>query len=221
MSVQPEAVVPYAVFEGDRARIRLAELGLRFEYFSDAVTRGDELRQRCMPVHPRTYAGQVMWAETVAELRTQLLSLQESWEIGSSRNYETVFSGRRRIAIAVVGGNVYTGINDVIRPKSARSRGPVTSSRIAHNEGQYALELEGITVPVESDEECITWLFLVNARQNQLFSELSLATSMGQDGRLGRWVQRILLPPIPLSGAVTPIEPPEDDQPSSVHVERR
>lgn len=144
MSVQPDFDAPYAVFEGDRARARLVELGVRVENFSSAATQGHDQRQRCLPVHPKTYPGQVMWAETVAELRTQLLALQDNWDIGSSRNYETVFNGRRRMAIAVVGGNAYTGINDVIKPKAARSRGPVTSNRISHNRGQYALELEGV-----------------------------------------------------------------------------
>lgn len=43
------------------------------------------------PVYPSTYPAVVMWAETVAELRRQLLRLRAGWDVGTTANYATVF----------------------------------------------------------------------------------------------------------------------------------
>jgi hypothetical protein len=211
------------VYDGDDAASRLSRFGLKFEHFTAAQTRGHEQRERCLPVHPRVYPGVIMWAETTAELRTQLLELDKGWKIGSTDNYETVFHAEQRTAIAVLGGDVNTGVKGFKPPKAARGRGPVTSKRIGVNvRGQYALPLEGVADPAEAtDEDCTTWFFLINARMDVLYSELSLAVTMGEDSRIGWWAERILLPAVPMVGAVTPIGPDDDDEPPVVHVDRR
>jgi hypothetical protein len=221
VSEQPQ-LQPCVVYEGDDAVVRLSHLGLRFEHFIAAQTRGHEQRARCLPVHPKTYPGQVMWAETTAELRTQLLALDGGWKIGSTKNYETTFQAEQRIAIAVLGGDVNTGVIGFRHPKAARGRGPVTSKRIRQNLlAQYTLPLEGVTDPTEAtDEDCNTWFFLINARMDILYSELSLAITIGEDSRIGQWSERILLPEVPMVGAVTPIAP-DDEPPPVVHVDRK
>jgi len=211
------------VYEGEDAVRRLRELGLRVEQLIAAETRGHEQRVRCLPVHPKTYPGQVMWAETTAELRTQALALDAGWILGSTRNYETVFHPEKRVAIAVLGGDANTGIRGSALPKAARGRGPVTSKRILKNlTGQFSLPLEGVPDVMPTDEDCRTWFFLINARMDVLYSELSFALTMGEDSRIGLWSERILLPPVPMVGAVTPIGPDDDDdEPPAVHVDRK
>lgn len=224
MQLKP-AHVECKIYEGAEATQRLHEMGLREKYFHDAATRGNDRRSRCLPVHPRAYAGQVMWAETVGEIRTQLLDLGQDWEIGRLNNYDTVYSSSRQISIAVVGGDVNTGERAFEHPMTARRRGPVTASRIKTNiKGQLSL-IEGLPSTDEkiTEEQCLTWFFMLNARNNHLYGELSLPVSMGGKKRVSAWAERIILPPLALVGAVTPVEPSES-KPSSrrlIKVERK
>jgi hypothetical protein len=213
------------VHAGATAEARLADFGLVPDHFVSAQQRGHERRLECGPSHPKTFPGQVMWAETVAALRQRLLETGEGWQIGRTRNYETVFRTDRRIAIAVVGGDAATGVDGPEPPKAARRRGPVTWERIAHNN---QLELP-ITLPpprvapgaVGDDEACDTWFFLLNARGDALYSELSMPDGLGIDRRSVTWLERILLPAIPVVGAVTPVESDGDDEAAAPHVDRR
>jgi hypothetical protein len=209
------------VVEGAEAGARLAEFGLRPEFFTRAQIRGDEHRSRCLPVHPRTYPGQVMWAETTAALRGELLLLDQGWAIGRTRNYETVYNTDLRMEISVLGGDGFTG-DPRADPKAAHPRGPVTSSRIHQNvSDQFVLPFEGLEPALPNEHDCRTWFFLINARDDALYSELSMPSTVGVDRRIGGWAERILLPAVPMPGAVTPLQPAEDDEPATVHVGRR
>jgi hypothetical protein len=203
------------IYEGDKAIKRLAELGLRASYFEQAVRRGHELRSRCTPLHPRTYPGQVMWAESVAILRTQLLDLNQGWGMARVNNYETSFHADRKMAIAIVGGDANTGVKGFDPPKAARRRGPVTERRVKRNLLGQASLLPDLDRDVDNDGLCMTWIYLACARDEILYSELSLPLLLGSDRKFSRWSERILMPELPLSGVVTPIEPPEDDDDQS------
>ena len=121
------------VHESEAASRRLAEMGLRETFFSRAALRGHERRERCQPVHPKSYAGQVMWAETVGELRTQVMDQAQGWKMGRTGNYATAFNGSTRLAVAVVGGDTCTGEHGFEPPMTARRRGPVTENRVHRN----------------------------------------------------------------------------------------
>lgn len=203
------------------ADARLREWGLSAEHFRRSVTYGDDARKRVdQPWYPRTYAGVVMWAETLAGLRRQLKKLQQGWSIGRTGNYETVYSEERRLAFAVVAGDKYTGTRGKRHPKLTRKRGPKTRERVERNAEfvQPTLwgEIEGTrstqpqTSDLTPDEDCSTWFLVVHADDDEIRLEVSLARDLG-DGLVGEWVERILIPPIPSSGAVAPIESDEDD----------
>jgi hypothetical protein len=163
-----------------------------------------------------------MWAETVAELRTQLLDLNQGWDLGRTDNYETAFHPRHGVAIAVVGGDANTGERGFENPKAARRRGPVTAKRIRRNVGgQQVFDLPEFKDAPKDDELCEMWTFLLNARKNSMYRELSIATSIGADGRFGGWRERIIMPPLALTGVVvTPVDD-DGDEPPRVHVERK
>jgi hypothetical protein len=164
-----------------------------------------------------------MWAETVGELRTQVLNLNKGWRSGTTGNYETSWNPERNIAIAVVGGNPDTGERTLAHPKAARRRGPLTAKRVRRNAvGQMMFDLpEFKENPPAEDEDCETWFFLLNARKGLMFSELSLPLSLGSDGRISAWRERIILPSISFEGAVvTPLEP-DENEPPQVNVQRR
>jgi hypothetical protein len=210
------------MYEGESAIVRLGEFGLRVDYLNAAVRHGLDMANRVTPVHPKAYGGWVMWAETVGGMRTNLLELNAGWLIGNTSNYETAYNAARGIAIAVVGGDSNTGEPAFRHPRTAKKRGPVTAKRIRRNAiGQMTLDLPGFEVPPEDDELCETWFLLVNARKGQVFCELSMPLSIGNDERIGAWRERIILPSILAVGAeITPIEPDEGDAPQ-VNVRRK
>lgn len=223
MTAPQPVFVESQLVDGPAATSALADLGLRPELFVAAMLRGHEMQQRCLPVHPKTFPGQVMWAETVAELRTRFFDLNQGWQAGQAGNYETTYHPGRRIAIAVVGGDANTGVRGLQPPKTARRRGPVTARRVSHNAaGQLTLDLPDLAVPADDDSQCATWFFLLKARDGVLYSELSLPLLLGEDHRVARWGRRILLRETTLVGAVTPTEPDEDgDDAPNVRVTRR
>jgi hypothetical protein len=222
MTATPERFEECKIYEADAA-LRLAEMGLRVAYFDSAVRKGHDRASRVLPVHPKTYGGQIMWAETLGELRTQVLNLNSWWRLGQTGNYETAYNPERAIAIAVVGGNTDTGERTFHHPKAARKRGPITEKRVRRNAiGQMMFDLpEFKEKPPAEDENCDTWFFLLNARKGLIYSELSLPLSLGADSRIGAWRERIIMPSISFEGAVvTPVEP-DENEPPQVHVGRK
>ncbi|UWZ35749.1 hypothetical protein Drose_32365 [Dactylosporangium roseum] len=165
-----------------------------------------------------------MWAETVGELRTQLLNLNQDWKIGQTNNYETSYHSGRRIAIAVVGGDGNTGVTGFNPPKTAKRRGPITARRIKRNViGQMPFNLPEFVDPPEDDEQCVTWFYLLKARKEVMYSELSLPVSLGADSRIDQWAVRIILPHVGFTGvAITPVDlDGDDDEPPQIHVDRK
>lgn len=215
---------PRRLHIGAAADRRLAELGLRADQLRNAVSRGDEMRRRCSPLHPKTFGGQVMWAETVEALRRQVIPGPGDWAPGSSGNYETAFSIERGIAIAVVGGDANTGVIGFHDPCVRRRRGPRTRQRVQRNRAAQAplplAEFERDDIP--DDERVVTWFLLVHAREERLYQELSLPVVMEEDSTFTTWAERILLEPLDGVGAITPTPATDDSgEVPSVNVSRR
>lgn len=206
--INPEG---YSVVPPERAADRLAELGLKPDAIYASIRAGDTERGRASGTYyPRNYPGIAMWAGTLAELRRQQVKLQENWDVGQTGNYETVYSTERKIAFAVVAGDAYTGIDGERQPKLTRKRGPKTKQRVDRNRrrlGQLALDLQLSLGErgLPPDEDCQTWFVVVCATADDVRVEVSLPRAVGDDGFVGEWVERILLLPVPLSGAVAPI----------------
>ncbi|WP_116949236.1 hypothetical protein [Jiangella endophytica] len=201
------------IYEGEAAEARLWQLcRARSEAFARAALRGHERRRQLLPVHPLTYHGQVVWGETIAALRQQLLSLQTGWEIDRSLGYETSHNPQLNVDIAVVGGDVFTGVHGFRHPRTNRPRGPVSHKRVEHNRAQLALDISGLRPEDIQDAELAeTWFFLMHGRDDVLYSEISSPMDLGLHRRVSQWGERILLPPQPMVGAVTPI--PSDQEP--------
>lgn len=223
MTSLAEAPLLVRIFEGPLAAKRIESMGLRPDYFQRASEAGHRRKLTCDPLHPKTFPGQVTWAETTRAIRLELGGLNRGWTARSTRNYETAFNARARMAIAVVGGDSFTGVRGFRDPKLVRARGPVTKQRVDHNRSvQLSIPLAGIVEPAENDEEAETWLLVMNARQDQLFLELSLPVAINGCGRVDGWAERILIPPLELPDAVTPTVSAEDaDDTHDVHVERK
>jgi hypothetical protein len=220
--VRAVGLPPTEVYEGADASRRLAELGLRAEYFGDSLRHGHDKRRGCSPLHPKSFPGITMWAETTLAMRGNCMAAGLHWEPDSADNYETVVDRRNGVAIAVVGGDVNTGVRGFQHPLAARRRGPVTDRRVSDNFRQLALDLPGLPVEADPGQPLKNYFFLVNARGGHLFSELSLPVAVITRKRVSHWAERILLPPVGVEDPVTPVgyEDEESDVPV-VEVRRR
>ncbi|MFD7122033.1 hypothetical protein ACFWAA_34090 [Streptomyces sp. NPDC059922] len=203
------------IVRSHEADVRLSEMGLSVANVRTSVTTGDDARRRVsVKFYPRNFPGVTMWAETLASLRRELLKTRQGWRIGQTGNYETVYSAQRNLAFAVVAGDKYTGIEGSRDPRLTRRRGPKTKERIERNAAyeQLALKLDLplLAEEIPADEACSTWFLVVYADEDYIRMEVSLPVDIRKDGLVGEWVERIIVDPVPSSGAVAPIEPDED-----------
>lgn len=193
------------------APTRLAEYGLEAQHFHDALINGDRKsklvgggasrRKRRKNtdgsalvgtgVYPLNYAGIVMWAESLAALRSILLRVQGAdWEIGRSGNYETVYSLRRGIGIAIHTGDRWAGVDAYHEPRLKRGRGRMAVERAAQNDLYQQLALFPTDVDDfdrARDEAVKTYFLLPNALEHEIALELSLPTAFGPNGQVEEW----------------------------------
>lgn len=204
---------------------RLAELGLDPEALAQVVRRGYVAFTMCTVNDPPLFPGFSAWAQTVRALREYLVP--QGWRRCDENNYSLVISPTEDMAIAVATGDDGTGRIDAV-PTTKSSKGPSTADAVVANQAQLTLEFE---VPEESavdelaDEEVedrMTWLLLVHRADGELRSELSLPLSMGTDGRIESWQERIVLGAIPTDPTEIDIIPPGPVLPDiEVDVKRR
>ncbi|WP_213003599.1 hypothetical protein [Winogradskya consettensis] len=168
-------------------------------------------------VYPANYPGIVMWAESLAALRSILIRLPGAdWAIGRSGNYETVYSVQRGIGIALHSGDRWAGVEAGHEPRLKRRRGRMAIERGAQNVIYEQLELAFFPaesgVPDRAEDESVkTYFLLSNPRSDDIALELSLPTAFGPDGQVEEWRERILIAPVPISNAVQLSPPDEDD----------
>ena len=215
------------VYCGAAADARVAELGIQASHLRNAVARGDEKRKQCGPLHPRTYPGQVMWAESTEALRQQLIPAQGGWTPGSLDNYETVYSAQLGIGIVVAGGDAFTGIAGFNNPWFNRPKGPITFMRLVRNRvSSLQPMITGLDAHMSVEDRVHTWFLLCNAREHRLFLELSFLTHPKSGASPSVWPERILLEPIDSPNGVTPIivdpsDGGDDNDGPAVVVQRR
>lgn len=187
---------------------RLAELGLEEARLRDAVRRGQFAWSTCTANHPPLIPGIWAWGETVRALREYVLTI--GWSRSDENNYSVVLSPDERIAIAVATGDEGTG-RAYVSPSTKAPKGPSTVEAVAAN--QLLLDLfEALEPRVESSsghsEDRATWILLIHRTQNEVRCELSLPSSIGDDGRIDGWQERILLTPVPVDNEPTEVLPP-------------
>lgn len=202
---------------------RLAQLGLKEDRLAEIVLRGFVAFASCTPNDPPLYPGFSAWAAMVRGLREYLLP---EWERSDENNYSLVINPAGTVAIAVATGDDATGLPDV-DPTTKASKGPSTVEAVASNQAQFSLPFEfppvpSSTRPIHPDDRRMTWILLVHRAQGEVRYELSLPTSMGTDGRVGGWRERIIMNPIPTDPDHINILPPPTTLPDiTVDVKRR
>jgi hypothetical protein len=209
--------------EAGDVRHRLAELGLNDEQLKDSVRRGQLAFLSCTANHPPQFPGMSAWAETVCALREYVLPL--GWQRSNDNNYALSVDPAGRMAIAVATGTDGTGLADATPSTNAR-KGPSTSEAVAGNQLRFGFMDEHPTSPRPAvsnrNNQRMTWILLIHRATDEVRCELSLPISIGEDGHIDAWRERILLGSIPLDGeldAVVPTPPPLPE--ITVEVRRR
>jgi len=153
-----------------------------------------------------------MWSDTTAALREACLALAAGWRIDRTNNFETVAQSELAIAIAVVGGDEFTGWRGDKDPKVRRKRGPITTQRVRDNYlGMDPLfPIKASIADDDLPDSWQTWFFLIRATDEALWLELSHPIGLDNSGHVSAWSERIILPSLPVSGGVTPI--PDDGE---------
>jgi len=192
---------------------QLSRLGLERHQIVRAVKVGYLGRTSCTRDHPRNYPGLHQYAETTRELRGQLKS--GGWTGTSHLNMEITLSPQRGIGISVVSGNEDTGISQRT-PSTKRKRGAVTSRLVDGNQ-QLKLDLPVPDQPPMTTEDGQevrqTWVLLHYFDRSELRFELSVPFSIGDDGFIGSWKERIIFPPEPIGDSDLPVLPEYAEQP--------
>ncbi|MFT3778360.1 MAG: hypothetical protein QM772_08835 [Ottowia sp.] len=207
--VQPQAVED-----------RLGELGLKAERLGETVRRGYVAFISCTPNDPPLFPGFSAWAMMVRGLREYLLP--EGWERSDENNYSLVINSAGTVAIAVATGDAATGRAEE-QPTTKSSKGPSTAEAVTSNQLTLDLifppvELPQASRPLGQDQQRTTWILLVHRSQGEVRCELSLPTSMGPDGRVDGWQERIILGVIPTDPDVLEVAPPTPPQQPDIDV---
>lgn len=180
---------------------RLAELGLEEEPLRNVARSGYLAYINCTANHPPLIPGILAWGETVRALREYLLPI--GWRRSDENNYSLAIDPSGRIAIAVATGDDGTGLADTL-PSTKSSKGPCTIDAVATNQLQFGfMEPETAPIPIESvdqSDERTTMLLLTHRTQHEVRSELSIPSSIGPDGRVDGWNERIILGSVPIDG---------------------
>jgi hypothetical protein len=202
------------IYEGERAVRRLGQLNLRPEMLTSAATRGDQARSQVTPLHPVQSRGHRMWSDTTAALRAACIDDSNDWKVDRTNNFETIVHTRQRLALAVVGGDEFTGWRGHKDPRVRRKRGPITTLRIRDNRYLGMEPLFAISMPVDLERRRAvqTWFFLIRATDEALWLELSRPIGLDVAGYVSAWDERIILSPLPITGGVTPIPDDDDDE---------
>jgi hypothetical protein len=186
-------------------RQRLAELGLEEELLKEAVRRGQLAYISCTANHPPQFPGLAAWAETVRALREYVVPL--GWQRSNDNNYALVVDPEAAVAIAVATGNDGTGRADAI-PSTNASKGPSTSDAVVANQLRFSFMEERPAQSSRGGKSRATWILLIHRAATEVRCELSLPISIGEDGHIDLWRERILLGSIPLDGDFIDIVPP-------------
>ena len=197
------------VIEGDQIGDRLAEIGLKAEILDFALRGADAEARTYTALDPPNMAGMARFARTVRLLREQLIPL--GWTFDNPRNLARTVSPDARVAIITTLGDAATGVPHV-QPSTRYEKGIATVEAVNRNFLQLTLPIEiGDFVERDDDGETTTWVLLYNVTGTEIRAELSLPDSL-VDGFIDTWLERIILPPVPLHPPVElPAQRPATD----------
>lgn len=201
-----------------RVTNRLADLGLTQEILREAIEQGEIARASCTANDPPCVPGIYSWGSTVRSLRDILIPQPHGWSKTDDGNYSTVVSPDESFQIAVVTGDLGTGLANH-NPTSKYPKGPKTQDAVKANrqlllfpEAQKAADEEAARQ--EAADKRITWILLKRRSGDLVFAELSLPKQISKGGLIEKWQERIILDPV----KVEPIAILDDAEDEAIEV---
>jgi hypothetical protein len=181
---------------------RLAELQLRSETLTAALTAGAAAAALCTANHPPIFGGLSFWADAVRALRDQLMA--EGWTRDDSRNYSTVVRSDGMLAIAIARGDEWTGRADAPygHPSTEHPKGAATQLAVERNMLPFD-DLPSVVGPASVDGLPSTWVLLHHRENTIVRCELSRPTAINISGYVETWGERIILAPIDVEPSPT------------------
>lgn len=205
--------------------IRLDEMGLEQEALANVVRQGFYAFISCTENDAPLYPGLAAWNQMVRALREYLLP--KGWIRSNENSFPLVINPSGTMAIAVSSSDEQTGRIEA-SPATKSSKGPRTIEVVAANQEQLHLfcpepsPVHAETPDANSDNNRMTWYLLFHRAANEVRCELSLPLSMGTDGRIVDWQERIILGTIPTDPEFLELTPPAPPQPDiDVAIKRR
>ena len=176
---------------------RLADLDLSVHTIDVALRKANAATNAGSALDPPIMEGLNRWGLTTRYLREELVAA--GWSFDNPRNLARTIHPSGDFAVVVTTGDESTGLPDRT-PGPKHPKGFATELAVLGN-NQLALEL-GPLVPTVRQGRAIhaspprTWFLLFYADMDCFRTEVSLPECFA-DGRITKWAQRILLPPIP------------------------
>lgn len=190
----------------DEIASRLDQLEVNEVALREAVYQGHLQRTRLTINHPTIYHGLNMWGEIVAALREQLRPL--GWTRQEVGSYALTAHEERGLAITVASGDEATG-NPSAHPCNRSKKGRNTVEAIEANRQLELFEKLPPEIQDEADGKQ-TWVLMhhTDTVRGEIRLELSRPSSIGKDGKISEWSERIILGSIPFDDDLVEIYPP-------------
>lgn len=190
----------------DEIASRLDQLEVNEVALREAVYQGHLQRTRLTLNHPTIYHGLNMWGEIVAALREQLRPL--GWTRQEVGSYALTAHEERGLAITVASGDEATG-NPSAHPCNRSKKGRNTVEAIEANRQLELFEKLPPEIQDEADGKQ-TWVLMhhTDTVRGEIRLELSRPSSIGKDGKISEWSERIILSSIPFDDDLVEIYPP-------------
>jgi hypothetical protein len=177
--------------------LRLQQLGpgLNVQVLLGAVEVGTAAYAGTTANHPPFFGGMWRFAEIVRNLREELLP--EGWGRSDRRNFSTVLSPDRRVAIAVAQGDESTGDADKT-PTTRYAKGVTVQEAVDGNRLLPFYEVDDLA-DSELEPQLITWILLHSRVGDAVRVELSRPAVIDGSGFVQAWDERLIIGSVELN----------------------
>ncbi|WP_395727082.1 hypothetical protein [Nakamurella sp.] len=182
--------------------VRLEELDLTMDVVAAALAAADRESAHCSELDPPILEGLLRWGRATRALREQLVP--QGWTYDNPNNLARTIHPSGDFAVVLATGDEGTGLPSTgAGPR--HTRGYATEQAI-HANGQLAFEFGSLLHLAAAGRSAglghlQTWFLLYHPEPEHFRAELSLPRGIDR-GRITRWTERILLPPLPRGAPV-------------------
>ena len=193
------------IYGPDRAAAdtRLLALGLSWPVIEEALRYGEAEKRTYTENDPRGAGEYARWSRHVRRMSEHLRA--DGWSRRDDMNQPMLIHPDNQWSLVVCSGNAYTGTT-FGSPSTKNPKGRSIRSAVKNNDPAL-WRVEELDATIEGLSR--TWMLLVSAREDGIFSEVSLPLEMEGDF-ITKWIDRILLPVIDLSQPTVP--PANEDE---------